>query len=262
MTLPDERIQILGVAVNAITMQDALDQLAAWVEARSAHYVCVVPAHTIMECVNQPALLPVYNQSGMTTPDGMPVVWLTRRAAHRPVERVYGPDLMEAVCKLSAERGYRQYFYGGAPGVAETLAARLQAKYPGLIVAGIDSPPFRSLTTAEEDAAVERIRAAGADILWVGLGAPRQDVWMKEHLDRLNVPVLVGVGAAFDFLAGKKRQAPRWIQRSGFEWLYRLLQEPGRLWKRYLKNYPRFVFLIGLELLGLRRSGQKPAREQ
>jgi N-acetylglucosaminyldiphosphoundecaprenol N-acetyl-beta-D-mannosaminyltransferase len=166
------------------------------------------------------------------------------------VERVYGPDLMLAVCENSLKQGYRHFFYGGAPGVPERLAIQLRTRFDGLQVSGVYSPPFRPLTPEEDKAVVERINATRSDILWVGLSTPKQERWMAEHVRQLNTPVIIGVGAAFDFLAGLKRQAPRWMQSSGLEWCFRLLTEPRRLGRRYLINNPWFLWLILLQLLG------------
>jgi N-acetylglucosaminyldiphosphoundecaprenol N-acetyl-beta-D-mannosaminyltransferase len=244
---------ILGVHVNAITMTGALQTIAAWIQSRQPHYVCVTSAHSVTECYDHNELRDIYNRSGLITPDGMAIVWLMRAKGFHFVERVYGPDLMLAVCQDGVEKGYRHYFYGAAPGVPEQLAARLQERFPGLLVVGVESPPFRDLSPDEDQVMIDRIRAASPDIVWVGTGCPRQERWMNDHLDSLEVPVLVGVGAAFDFLSGIKRQAPRWVQRNGLEWFYRLLSEPRRLWRRYLLCYPRFVVLVALQALGLLR---------
>jgi len=158
---------------------------------------------------------------------------------------------MLAVCQYGIKKGYRHYFYGAAPGVAEKLAASLQERFPGLTVVGIESPPFRELSPVEDQEMVERIRSTRPYIVWVGIGSPRQERWMSDHLERLDVPVLVGVGAAFDFLSGNKPQAPRWVQRSGLEWLFRLVNEPRRLWKRYILGYPVFIWRVLLQQLGL-----------
>jgi N-acetylglucosaminyldiphosphoundecaprenol N-acetyl-beta-D-mannosaminyltransferase len=166
---------------------------------------------------------------------------------------VYGPDLLLACCSRSLASGYRHFFYGGAPGVPERLIERLSARFPGLCVAGGFSPPFRALTSEEDLALVRRINEAQPDIVWVGLSTPKQERWMWEHRGRLKAPVFIGVGAAFDFHAGLKRQAPRWMQRNGLEWVFRLLTEPRRLWRRYLRNNPVFVWLTLLQGLGLRR---------
>jgi N-acetylglucosaminyldiphosphoundecaprenol N-acetyl-beta-D-mannosaminyltransferase len=185
----------------------------------------------------------------LVTPDGMPLVWLSRLMGFRDVERVYGPDLMLAVCERSTARGYRHFFYGGAPGVAEKLVVRLQSRFPGLQVAGIDSPPFRHLTLQEDRAVVEHINTARPDIVWVGIGTPKQERWMAMHVGQLSAPVLIGVGAAFDFHAGLKKQAPRWMQRSGLEWSFRLMTEPRRLGRRYLINIPWFLWSVLLQAL-------------
>jgi N-acetylglucosaminyldiphosphoundecaprenol N-acetyl-beta-D-mannosaminyltransferase len=246
------RVDILGVQVSAINMTGALTTIEQWIARQEHQYVCVTGVHGVMESQRDKEVRRIHNTAGLVTPDGMPLVWLSHLMGFRQVERVYGPDLMLAVCARSAQQGYRQFFYGGAPGVAESLAARLRVRFPGLQIAGVYSPPFRPLN-AEEDAAIaERINAAKADILWVGLSTPRQERWMAAYVGRLNVPVLIGVGAAFDFHAGMKRQAPRWIQRSGLEWFFRLAMEPRRLWRRYLINNPWFIWLILLQAVGRR----------
>lgn len=248
-------VNILGVGIHAIRIANALEAMHGWIEERRSHYICCAPAHAIMECHDHPDLRPVYNHSGLTTPDGMPVVWLIRWAGHKDVERVYGPDLLLAACAYGLARGWRHYFYGGAPGIPERLVECLRTRFPALQVAGLESPPFRELTPEEQVEALQRIRGAQADILWVGLGSPRQERWMAQQVSEQPglAPVLVGVGAAFDFLSGNKPQAPRWMQRSGLEWLFRLFSEPKRLWKRYLLGYPRFVALVLLQKIGLKR---------
>jgi N-acetylglucosaminyldiphosphoundecaprenol N-acetyl-beta-D-mannosaminyltransferase len=186
----------------------------------------------------------------------MPLVWLCRLAGQRHVERVYGPDLLLALCRHGLDKRYRHFFFGGAPGIADALAARLVHRFPGLIVAGTISPPFGVVSEAEEGIFVERINAARPDVVWVGLGTGRQERWMAENRPRLEAPVLIGVGAAFDFLSGRKPQAPRWMQRSGLEWMFRLASEPSRLWPRY-REYPLFVALITAQLLGFRREARE-----
>lgn len=246
------QVNILGVGINAITLPQAVAQIAGWIESRSRQYVSVCNVHTIMECQHHEVMRQAVNGAGLTTPDGMPLVWLGRWLTQREVSRVYGPDLMLALCALSAERGYSHYFCGGALGVPELLAERLQAKFPNLRVAGTYSPPFHPLSPAEESQLIERINQANPDIIWVGLGTPKQDLWMARYRERLNAPVLIAVGAAFDFFSGRVPQAPRWMQRSGLEWFYRLLQEPQRLWYRYLVYNPWFVTLLVAQGLGLK----------
>lgn len=253
VTLASNRENILGTHVNTLNMEMALAQLDHWVQERTPQYVCCTPAHSIMDGYNQPGLKTIFNSSGMTVPDGMAVVWLLKLKGHRHVGRVYGPDLLMAACMDGCKKGYRHYFYGGDAGVTEKLVQKVSAQCPGLKVAGIDTPPFRQLTPKEDDQIVKRLNRSKADIVWVGLGSPKQEVWMKEHRSKLNVPVMVGVGAAFDFLSGNKPQAPAWMQRNGMEWLFRFVNEPKRLWPRY-SQYPKFALLVALELLGLRTS--------
>jgi N-acetylglucosaminyldiphosphoundecaprenol N-acetyl-beta-D-mannosaminyltransferase len=238
------RVDVLGVEVSAVDMAQAVAEIRRWVEEGEQHYVCVTGVHGVMESQRDPDLRRIHNASGLTTPDGMPMVWAGRRAGAAHMERVYGPDLMLELCALAAERGWSSFFYGGGPGVAERLAERLAARFPRLEVAGCWSPPFRPLTPEEDARAVERIDASGAALLWVGLSTPKQERWMAAHVGRVRAPVLLGVGAAFDIHAGLLPQAPRWMQRSGLEWLYRLAREPRRLWRRYLYNNPRFVAAI------------------
>ncbi len=207
----------------------------------------------MMESQRDPALRATLCRSGLTTPDGMPLVWLSKRQGFRHVERVYGPDLMLAVCAPSVEKGYRHFLYGGDEELVGTLAACLRQRYPGLRIVGTYAPPFRSLTMDEDAEIVRLINDARPDIVWVGLSTPKQERWMAEHHGRITASVIVGVGAAFDFHAGRKRQAPLWMQRHGLEWLFRLLQEPKRLWRRYLLNNPRFVALVLMQAFRLRR---------
>jgi N-acetylglucosaminyldiphosphoundecaprenol N-acetyl-beta-D-mannosaminyltransferase len=237
-------VDVLGVRVSAIDMDRALAEITRWVERRERHYVCVTGVHGVMESQRSPDLRRIHNASGLTTPDGMPLVWAGRWSGAKHMRRVYGPDLMLALCALAAERGWSSYFYGGAAGVPERLAERLAERFPGLEVAGTYSPPFRELTPAEDAAIVARIEQAAPDLVWVGLSTPKQERWMAAHHDRLSAPVLLGVGAAFDIHAGLLPQAPRWMQRSGLEWLYRLSREPRRLAGRYLRNNPRFVLAL------------------
>jgi len=249
------RVNILGVGISAINMAMALETIERWIIEQSPHYVCVTPVHSVMDCQRDLELRRIQNASGLSTPDGMPLVWLSRLKGFRHVERVYGPDLMLALCERSAAKGYRHFFYGGAEGVPEQLASVLQKRFPGLQVAGFFSPPFRPLAPEEDEQIVQIINKAAPDVVWVGLGSPKQERWMAEHVGRLTAPVLIGVGAAFDFLTGRKPQAPRWMQRAGLEWLFRLLTEPRRLWRRYLINNPLFVALVVLQALGVRKYG-------
>jgi N-acetylglucosaminyldiphosphoundecaprenol N-acetyl-beta-D-mannosaminyltransferase len=245
-----ERVNVLGVGVSAISMSDALMAIDTWIARHAHEYVCVTGVHGVMESQRDPALRAIHNRAGLVTPDGMPLVWISRLRGHRQVDRVYGPDLMLACCEAFVAKGYRHFLYGSAPGVPERLAERLRERYPGMIVAGTCSPPFRELTAPEEQAMIGQINAAKPDIVWVGLSTPKQERWMARYVGRISAPVLIGVGAAFDMHAGAKKQAPRWMQRSGLEWLFRLATEPRRLWRRYLVNNPRFLWRIALQFSG------------
>lgn len=248
---PDARVNVLGVGITPLTRRQAVATIEGWIDRGERHYVCVSGIHGVMESHRDSQLRAIHNAAGMVTPDGMPLVWISRLKGFRQVERVYGPDLLLACCELSALKGYRHFFYGGGPGVPEQLAERLRARFPRLVVAGGYSPPFRALTPDEDAQLVARVNACSPDIVWVGLSTPKQERWMYEHRDRLTAPVCIGVGAAFDFHAGLKAQAPKWMQQSGLEWLFRLYQEPRRLWRRYLRNNPLFLWHIALQTLGL-----------
>lgn len=244
-------VTILGVEVSAIDLRMALETIERWIVRREPNYVCVSGVHGVMESQRDPALKVIHNKAGLVTPDGMPLVWISRWKGQSHVRRVYGPDLMLQLCERSVARGYRHFLYGGADGVAELLADSLVRRFPGLEIAGTHCPPFRLLTQDEDDAVTNMIRSADPDIVWVGLSTPKQERWMHAHARLLGGPVLIGVGAAFDFHAGIKRQAPRWMQHSGLEWLFRLGSEPRRLGRRYLVNNPLFVWKVLLDELGL-----------
>lgn len=267
--LPEpERFRVLGVPVSAIDMAQALahiDLLTRQKRSERAAYVCVRDVNGVIESQRDPRLRAIHEQAALVTPDGMPMVWLGKRAGFEHIERVYGPDLMLAVCAVSKERGYRHFLYGGGEGVASLLERRLEQRFDGLEIVGIHTPPFRPLTWAERQAAAAEINASGADIVWVGLGSPKQEHWMAEMAPLLPGKVLIGVGAAFDFHAGLKRQAPRWIQRSGMEWAFRLATEPRRLWRRYLFNNTQFVWMLLAEAVRTARNrrrlrGSAPSR--
>ena len=249
-----ERVDILGVKVSAIDMKAALDTVDRWVRLRERRYVCVTGVHGIMESQRDARLKEIHNRAGLVTPDGMPLVWISRMMGFKQVTRVYGPDLMLAVCERSRAAGYRHFFFGGAPGVAKSLAEVLGARFPGIQVAGTFSPSFQPLLPDELEHALRVIDAARADIVWVGLSTPKQEYWMDSALGSVDAAVLIGCGAAFDFLSGMKPQAPRWMQRSGLEWTFRLMTEPRRLWRRYLIGNPKFVWLMVLQALGRARA--------
>jgi N-acetylglucosaminyldiphosphoundecaprenol N-acetyl-beta-D-mannosaminyltransferase len=243
------RMNILGVGVNLINMTAALNEIERWIASREPHYVCVTGVHGVMESWRDPGLRSIHNRAGLVTPDGMPLVWLGRLKGSSHVERV-GPDLMLAMCDRSIAFGYRHFLYGGTEKTLEALQTNLRRRFVGLNVVGAMAPPFRALTPEEDKQIVARIRSAAPDIVWVGLSTPKQERWMAEHVGELEVPVLVGVGAAFDFHAGIKRQAPLWMRSNGLEWFFRLVTEPRRLWHRYLVNNPMFIYLLLLQATG------------
>jgi len=248
-----ERVNVLGVGISLINMRLALDEIDRWIVSGDRRYVSVCTVHTVMECRRDAGLRRIVNRAGMTTPDGMPLVWLSRLAGHRYVSRVYGPDLMLAEMGASVENGHRHFFYGGRAGVADRLAETMRRRFPGVRIVGTISPPLASAEALCTDETAAQIDAAQPDIVWVGVSSPKQERWMACMRSRLRAPVLIGVGAAFDFHTGSVRQAPRWVQRSGLEWLFRLVQEPGRLWRRYLIDNPWFLIELARQKLGLAR---------
>ena len=238
------RVDVLGVGISVTSPRDALERLAGWIKDREARYVCVTGVHGVIESQSDPRLLDIHNESGLTIPDGMPMVWAGWYAGARELRLMRGTDFTLTVCEEAAARGWRVYFYGGEEGVPERLATALEARFPGLEVAGTYSPPFRPLSAAEDEGLVAEINGSGADIVFVGLSTPKQEQWMADHADRLQVGALIGVGAAFDVHSGTKVEAPRWLRPVGLEWVYRLFKEPRRLWRRYLFAVPKFVLSI------------------
>ena len=248
-----KRVNVLGVGVSVLNLPSALAAIAEAVRTRRPGYICVTGVHGVMEAQTDTVFQRILNGAFLCTPDGMPMVWLGKLRGHAGMRRVYGPDLMLDVCAWSETSGCRHFFYGGAPGVAEELRDRLTARFPKLPVAGCYTPPFRPLNAAEIVQLQALVRTTRPDILWVGLSTPKQEKFMAEFLPKLDVTLMVGVGAAFDFHSGRMQQAPRWMQRSGLEWFYRLCQEPRRLAKRYLKNNPWFVLKIAGQLSGFKK---------
>jgi N-acetylglucosaminyldiphosphoundecaprenol N-acetyl-beta-D-mannosaminyltransferase len=238
------KASILGVQTDAQRFDQAITQLKTWTDDSQGRYVCTCPVYTLMMCRENPAVMQAVNGADMVTADGMPVVWVQRRRGQTQAERVYGPDVMEALLAQTADTSISHYFWGGLPGVADILVQQMQAKHPALKVAGVYSPPVRPVEDKPDPAVVERLNDSGANVIWVGLGSPKQDLWMMRYRPALRAPLLIGVGAAFDMLACVKSQAPRWMQRSGLEWVFRLAQEPRRLGRRYLVYNPLFVWHV------------------
>ncbi|EDY21961.1 glycosyl transferase, WecB/TagA/CpsF family [Chthoniobacter flavus Ellin428] len=248
-----ERFNVLGVALHAMNLSVATEAVLEALREKRKGYVCVTGVHGVSEAQNEPAFRAILNAAFLNTTDGMPLVWLGRHVQGRWVDRVYGPDLMLEIFRATQQTAFRHFFYGGAPGVADELKARLEARFPGVTICGTYCPPFRPLN-AEEEADLQRtVREARPDIIWVGLSTPKQERFMAEYLSKLDTTLMFGVGAAFDFHAGRVSQAPRWMQRSGLEWFYRLCSEPRRLGRRYLVNNPLFIWRILGQMFGLRK---------
>jgi N-acetylglucosaminyldiphosphoundecaprenol N-acetyl-beta-D-mannosaminyltransferase len=243
---------ILGVRVDPTSYTDSISQIAHWAQNKESRYVCIANVHMIMEAHDTPDFLRIVNSADLVTPDGIPLVWVLRLKGFRHQERVYGPDLMLQTLQAAETVGVQVGFFGSSPEVLAALQLRLSARFPSLRIVYAWSPPFRALSADEEEQAIQQIEASGARILFVGLGCPKQEYWMAAHSDRIRA-VMLGVGAAFDFHAGFKPQAPDCMQKAGLEWLFRLASEPKRLWRRYLYHNPRFLWLAGLELIGLHK---------
>ncbi len=237
---------ILGSHLHSHSYQDATERIAGFVHAHMFPCAFVVETNvsSLVTAIENPTYRQALFAAPLSLPDGMPLVWILRWRGFKHVERVYGPDLMLMLCERAAKEGWRCFLYGGKPGVPEKLKETLVARFPGLNVVGTYSPPFRDLSPGEDTQICSMINAAKPDILWVGLGSPKQDIWMYEHRDRLDVSVMHGVGAAFDFITGRVRQAPRWMMNAGLEWLFRLIQEPKRLWRRYTIVNFKFVWYL------------------
>jgi len=244
---PINRFKVLGVRVDAVQIPDVVARMEYWIQREAqGHFIAVTGMHGVTEAQHDNEFKTILNSAHLVVPDGMPLVWLGSHAGFPLKRRVYGPELMETFCRETRAR-YKHFFYGGASGVPEQLAGMLRRRYD-IQIAGTYSPPFRPLTQEEEKQITSLIMESGADVLWVGLSTPKQERWMHQYCRRLNVPVLAGVGAAFDLVTRRVKQAPAWMQENGLEWLFRLSQEPKRLWRRYLVYGSEFAWNVTLEL--------------
>jgi N-acetylglucosaminyldiphosphoundecaprenol N-acetyl-beta-D-mannosaminyltransferase len=239
---------IVGSRIDATSYQDACDRIEIWANSHKSCYVVAANVHVVMMGYWQRDYQNIINQAALVTPDGMPLVWAMRLLGMKKQHRVYGPDLMLALCKRASQQQIPIFLYGGTETMLTKLQATLRASFPSLIIAGSYAPPFRPLTEEEEARDRKNIEQSGAKLVFVGLGCPKQEEWMFRQQDKLNL-VMIGVGAAFSFHSGEVSQSPRWMMKWGLEWLYRLAKEPRRLWKRYLLNNPSFLLLFGLQLL-------------
>jgi N-acetylglucosaminyldiphosphoundecaprenol N-acetyl-beta-D-mannosaminyltransferase len=248
-----DRVNVLGVGVSAINLSQATELILEAVRQNRRGYVAVTGVHGVSEAQSDPDFRRILNAAFLNTPDGMPMSWVGRLQGVQDIGRVYGPDLMLSVCAATQDGSVRHFFYGGAPGVADELRTALSMRFPGINVCGTYTPPFRPLNIDEEAELLARLQEVQPHICWVGLSTPKQERFMATYLERLPTTVMVGVGAAFDIHSGRVRQAPLWMQRTGLEWLFRLTQEPKRLWKRYLINNPLFVVRILAQFAGLKQ---------
>lgn len=235
-------LNVLGTRVSALDISRTVSMIEDWIgQNRYGRYVCVTGVHGVTEGMRDPTIQSAHNQADLVVPDGMPLVWIGRHRGYPHVSRVYGPDLMLALLARAAKNGYTSYFYGGAPGVAEALKSAMESRFPGLRVVGTFTPPFRPLTQSEEESVLATINTLKPDVLWIGLSTPKQELLMASWSKRVSAKIMLGVGAAFDFHTGRVRQAPRWMMPLGLEWLFRLLTNPRRLWRRYLFGNTRFI---------------------
>ena len=234
-------LNILGVPISIINMQLALSEIDRMIAAGRGGYICIRDTHGVVLAQNDPHLREIHERAAFVMPDGMPLVLLSRLYGCSDIGRVCGPDLVMALCRHSSRQNYRHYFFGSTPEVSDGFLRRLRSAVPDIHIAGCESPPFRPATAEPDRSACRRIRESNANIVWVGLGTPKQEYWMAANSPLLPNTVMIGVGAAFDFHAGAVRRAPLWMQKGCLEWLHRLIQEPRRLWKRYLVIAPKFV---------------------
>jgi N-acetylglucosaminyldiphosphoundecaprenol N-acetyl-beta-D-mannosaminyltransferase len=243
-------VNILGSRVHLISPARTVDHIESWIRVSDGRcrQAIVTGFHGLLEAHKSPRIHAILNGADLWVPDGIAPIWLARLRGHRNVDRAPGTEIMAEFLKRAQAKGYSSYFYGDTEETLAALCEKVGRECPGHRVAGSYSPPFRSLTETEETEIVERINAAQPDVLWVALGMPKQDIWIHERLTRLNVPVAIGVGAAFAFVAGTVSRCPEWMGRAGFEWVYRFIKEPAKLWRRDLLDGPRFIFYAGMEL--------------
>jgi N-acetylglucosaminyldiphosphoundecaprenol N-acetyl-beta-D-mannosaminyltransferase len=249
------RISIVGTPISLISPNELLLLFEQWIAARQDRYVVFRDVHGVVAARSNQDLDLAHKGADIVAADGMPLVWILR-AMGASASRVCGPDTLPATCEYGLSRGWRHYFYGGAPGVAEKLVNKLSLKYPGLNVVGTQCPPYRQLAPQEDEQVCAKIREAQPDLIWVCLGTPKQEIWMSEHQGKCGGAIMLGVGAAFDFHAHLVRRAPRWMQRAGLEWAFRLLTDPKRLWRRYLVMAPAFAALATWEAIQRRFSSK------
>jgi N-acetylglucosaminyldiphosphoundecaprenol N-acetyl-beta-D-mannosaminyltransferase len=245
-----EKINVLGVGISVLDQDRAREFVFDAVRRGQRGFVTVTGVHGVSEAQNDATLREIFSRALLVTPDGMPMVWMGKLQGQRSIRRVYGPDLMLNICEHSTPEHFSHFLFGGAGGVADDLAMQLKSRFPDLSIVGTYTPPFRPMNGDELRDLQERVRSSKPDFFWVGLSTPKQEYFMSEYISLLpEAKIFVGVGAAFDLLTGRVPQAPRWMQRIGLEWLFRLIQEPRRLWRRYLVNNPLFIARAARQLL-------------
>jgi N-acetylglucosaminyldiphosphoundecaprenol N-acetyl-beta-D-mannosaminyltransferase len=247
------RTNVLGVAISTVNPGSALMRIHRAIRYGEKGYICVTGVHGVMEAQADSRFRTILNRSLLTTPDGMPVVWVGRVQGNHDMGRVYGPDLMASVVRDGIERGYRHFLFGGDPGVAEDLGKRLCRRFRGAQIVGTYTPPYRPLDEEERREVIEQIQQCRPHIVWVGLSTPKQERFMSEYITALDTTLMIGVGAAFDIHTGRVKEPSRWIKKAGLQWAHRLAQEPRRLWRRYLYNNPRFIYQVALQMSGLKQ---------
>lgn len=237
------RVNVIGVAINTISWQDALDLTLKWAKERVGRYICICNVHSVVTARQDQRFYNVLKEADLCTPDGAPVAWAIGQYSGNQQSRINGPDLFWSFCQRAAAEKVSIYLYGGREEVLHDLIRRIGIEFPGLIIAGYYSPPFRVLTDEEDLKLVERINGSGAGVVWVSLGCPKQEIWMAEHRSKIKA-LMIGVGAAFDYHSGHIKRAPLWMQTSGLEWFFRLCAEPRRLWRRYLITNSLYVWYL------------------
>jgi N-acetylglucosaminyldiphosphoundecaprenol N-acetyl-beta-D-mannosaminyltransferase len=259
---PAEQVNVLGVGVHAVDMQSTALLLETRIKNGGKGYVCLTGVHGIMEAQRDRGLKSIFAEALLVAPDGMPTVWMGRLQGFSAMERVFGPDLMVDIMGRAEFRDCVHFFCGGEPGVADRLREEILRRFPWVQIVGTYSPPFRAMTATEENELEARVRLLRPDMFWVGLSTPKQERFMARYLPVLDTKLMIGVGAAFLFHTGAIQDSPKWVKDAGLQWLHRLLQEPSRLWKRYLLNNPRFIFCALLQIIGLKQYALQTRPEQ
>jgi N-acetylglucosaminyldiphosphoundecaprenol N-acetyl-beta-D-mannosaminyltransferase len=257
----EKKANVLGIGIDAVNMEEALERIAAELRQRRKGYVCLAGVHGVMEAQRDLGLAAIYAGAALAAPDGMPTVWMGHHQGFEEMERVPGPDLMLEVIGREEFCGYSHFLCGGKPGVAEELREHLLARYPFVKIAGTYTPPFGPMTHAQDMELIDMVGRLQPDIIWVGISTPKQERFMARYLPLLDTTLMFGVGAAFDFHTGRIADCADWIKRAGLQWLDRLIQDPKHLWKRYLRNNPPFLFYSFLQLAGLKTYLLQPPPE-